>query len=103
MLRGVSLSAGQEGREKKTTRARRNLLRIRTLPALFDRRALNRITHCWLRSKSNVGRILCRANRYRDWCDAHGRSAAILSAVSALSKYCTNQGDCYRNSEHPAL
>src|ERR1700675_2211809 len=55
MLRGVSLSAAQKVSEEKMIRDRRNLLRIRTLLRLFDRRALNRITQCWLRSKSKCG------------------------------------------------
>src|ERR1700682_4934883 len=108
MLRGVILSAAQKVNEEKMIKAKRSLVRIRTLPALCDRSALNRITHCWLRSKSNVGQIvsrqsLCRANRCRDRCDAHEHLDSIRSAVSEVSKCCTNWGDCYTNSEHPAL
>src|ERR1700674_1825480 len=101
MLRGVSLSAAQKVSEGKIIRARRNLLRIRTLLTLFDRRALNRITHCWLRGKSNVGQIVIGTG------DAHRHLDPIPSAVRAGSKsgskLCTNRGDCYTNSEHPAL
>src|ERR1700704_5810038 len=108
MLRGVSLSAAPKVSEEKKIRDRRNLLRIRSLPALFDRRALNRITQCCLRSKSIVGRIVCRANPLpgKSWPgpgDAHRNLDAIPGAVSARSKCCTNRGDCYTNSEHPAL
>src|SRR5260221_12402987 len=102
MLSGVSLSAAQKVSEEKMIRDRRNLLRIRTLPALFDRRALNRITQCWLGSKSIVGQIVCGVNRCRGWSDPHQHQAAIPSAANA-GKACTNWSDCYTNSEHPAL
>src|SRR5216684_4328324 len=92
MLRGVILSAAQKFNEEKMIRHRRSLVRIKTPPALFDRRALNRITHCWLRSKSIVGKssagqILCPAN-CRDraahagiWTRFQAQSARGASAV----------------------
>src|SRR6202030_160601 len=107
MLRGVILSAAQKVNEEKRIRHRRSLVRIRTLPASFDRRALNRITHCWLRGKSIVWQIVCLVNRLQDRCrvnqcrarcDAHRHLEAILSSGSAGSKCCTNRGDCYTNS-----
>src|SRR6266404_1302141 len=109
MLRGVSLSAAQSSSEKETTRARSNLLRIRTLLALFDLCVPNRITHCWLWSKSNVwaksspGQMLCRGKSMPGPGGAHRHLDAIPRVVSAVSKCCTNRGDCYTNSEHPAL
>src|SRR6266446_3858325 len=109
MLRGVSLSAAQSSSEKKTTRARSNWLRIRTLLTLFDRRALNRITYCRLWSKSIVRQIVCHGKSSAAQIlvgtggDAHRHLDAIPRVVSAVSKCCTNHGDCYTNSEHPAL
>jgi hypothetical protein len=75
---------------------------------LFDRRALNRITQCWLGSKSNVGRIVGGAHPLLDKSmqgrgDEHQHLDAIPTAVSGFSECCTNRGDCYTNSEHPAL
>jgi len=51
--------------------------------------------------------IKCEGNRLQGKSlsgpgDAHRHLDAIPSAVNAGSKCCTNRGDCYTNSEHPA-
>src|SRR5260370_30493951 len=75
MLRGVILSAAQKGNEENRIRHRRSLVRIRTLPASFDRRALNRITRSWC-----GGQINCVANRLQ------GKSLSDKSMSGAVRR-----------------
>jgi hypothetical protein len=85
MLRGVILSAAQRSSEERTIRDRRNLVRIGTLPVLFDRRALNRITYCSLRSKSIAENRLQGKSSARQIVDT-GRRAPAFEGDSKSSQ-----------------